>query len=55
MPLKLFAFLEQFMIDLCMIKLTQLEKTGSIVKFFISVGNSIMKIQLRNKKSITIC
>ena len=30
MALKLFEFLEQFMIDIFLIKLTQFEKTGSI-------------------------
>ena len=33
MPLKLFEFVEQFMIDTFSIKLTQFEKTGSIGKF----------------------
>ena len=34
MTLKLFQFLEQFMIDTFLIKLTQLEKTGTIGKIY---------------------
>ena len=53
MPLKLFEFLEQFIIDTLLIKITQFEKIGSIGKIFISRGNSIIKFHFRKKKSIT--
>ena len=42
MAFKLFEFLEQFMIE-NFIKLTQFEKTGSIDKNFVSLGNLIIK------------
>ena len=34
MALKLFDFVEQFMMDTFLLKLTQLEKTGSIGNFY---------------------
>ena len=43
MPFKLLKFLEHFMIDTFLIKLTQLEKTGSIGKVFSSWVNVIKK------------
>ena len=39
MPLKLFEFQKQLMIDTFLIKLAQIEKTGSIGKIFSSQGN----------------
>ena len=42
MPLKVFEFREQFMAGAFLIKLTQFEKTGSIDKIFISLGNLII-------------
>ena len=53
MPLKLFEFHGQFMIDHYVIKLTQFEKTGSIDKFLLQLGNLIIKFHCRNKKLIT--
>ena len=44
MAFKLFEFQEQFIIDTFFIKSTQLQKTGSIGKFFIQLRN-------QNKKS----
>ena len=42
------------MMDTFLLKLTQFEKTGSIGKIFISLGNLLISIvRLRNKKSIT--
>ena len=46
--LKLFEFVEQFMMDTFFIKLTQFEKTGSIRTTFISLGNLIIKLHIRN-------
>ena len=42
MALKLFEFVEQFMMNIFLLKLTQFEKTGSIGKPFISLGNLII-------------
>ena len=53
MALKVFEFVEQFMMDTFLLKITQFEKTGSIVKTFISLGNLIINFHFRNKKSIT--
>ena len=47
MALKLLEILEQFMNDSFLIKLTQFEKTGSIVKNLIPLGNLKIKIQLK--------
>ena len=47
MVLKLFKFLEQFLIDTFLLKVTQYEKTGSISKLFISLGDLIIKFHLR--------
>ena len=47
--LTLFEFLELFIIGFFLIKLTQFEKTGSISKIFISLGN----LNIRKQKSIT--
>ena len=41
MALELFEFLEQIMIDTILIKITQFEKTGSIGKISVSLGNLI--------------
>ena len=46
MALKLFV--KQFMMDTFMLKLTQFEKTGSIGKTFISLGNLIIKFHFQN-------
>ena len=54
MALKLFKFVEQFMTDIFfLLKFTQFEKTGSILKTFISLGNLIIIFHFRNQKSIT--
>ena len=54
MPLKLFEFVEQFIMDTFFkLKLTQFDKTGSIHKTFISLGNLISNFHFRNQKSIT--
>ena len=61
MALKLFEFVEQFMMDIFLLKLTQFEKTGSIGKTIISLGNLIIIFHFQNKKSVkffvtfTIC
>ena len=39
--------------DTFLLKITPFEKTGSIGKTFISLGNLIINFHLRNKKSIT--
>ena len=52
MAVQLFEFLEQFMIEIFLIKLTQFKKTESLRKIFISPGNFIIKFHFRNKKSI---
>ena len=46
--LHFFEFVEQFMMDIFMLKLTQFEKTGSIGKTFISLGNLIINVHIRN-------
>ena len=51
MALKLFEFVEQFLMHTFLFKLTQFGKTGSMGKTFISLGNLI--INFRNYKSIT--
>ena len=48
MSLKLFEFVEHFMMDTFMLKLTQFEKTGSIGETFVSLGNLIINFQFRN-------
>ena len=53
MPLKLFGFVEKFMMDTFLFNLTQFEKTGSIGKTSISLGNLIINFHFRNSKSIT--
>ena len=52
MTLKLIEFQEQFLNDIFLIKLIKFEKTGSIGKCFISLGNLIMKFRFINWKSI---
>ena len=52
--LKLFKFVKQFMMDTFLLKLTQFEKTGSIRKTFISLGNLIINFHFRNQKQITL-
>ena len=52
MPLKLVEFREQFMAGAFLIKLTEFEKTGSIDKIFISLGNLIIKFRFQNKNLI---
>ena len=46
--LKVIEFLDQFMIATFLIKLTEFEKTGSIGKFLIPLGNSKTKFHNRN-------
>ena len=48
MTLKLSKFQEQFMIDTFLMKITELEKTASIIKVFIPLGNLKDRIQIRN-------
>ena len=48
MALKLFEFVEQFMMDTFMLTLTQFEKTGSIGETFISLGYLIINFHFRN-------
>ena len=48
MVLKLFKFLEPFLIDTFLLKVTQFEKTGSISKLFISLGDLIIKFHFSN-------
>ena len=52
MGLKLFKFVEQIMMDTFLLKLTQVEKTGSIGKTFISLGYLIISFHFRNLKTI---
>ena len=47
LALELFEFLEQFMIDTFLIKLTQFEETRSKVKIFISLEILIIKFILK--------
>ena len=53
MALKLFEFVKKFMMDTFLLKLTQIEKTGSVGKIFISLGNliinSIFEIRSRSR------
>ena len=42
----LFEFREQFMIGVFLIELNQCDKTRSMGKFFISVGNLIIKLHI---------
>ena len=42
MALKLFEFVEHFMMEIFLLKLDQFEKTGSICKTFSRVGNLII-------------
>ena len=53
MALKLSEFVEQFMMDTFLLKLTQFEKTGLIGKTFISLGYLIINFHFQNWKSIT--
>ena len=53
MAVKLFEFVEQFMMVTFLLKLTQFEKTRSICRTFISLGILIINFHFRNKKSIT--
>ena len=48
MALKLFEFVDQFIMDNFLLKLTQFEKTGSKGKIFISLGNLIINFHLQN-------
>ena len=48
MALKLFEFLEQFMVDTFSLKLAQFEKIGSIGITFISLGNLIINFHFQN-------
>ena len=58
MALKLFEFVEQFIMDTFLLKLTKFEKTGSQGKIFISLGklmiNSIFKIRSRSRLQFSI-
>ena len=47
MTLKLLEIVEQLMMDTFMLKLTQIEKTESIGKTFISLGNLIVNFDFR--------
>ena len=53
MALELFKFAEKIRMDNFSLKVTQFEKTGSIGKTFISLGNLIINLHFRNQKSIT--
>ena len=44
MAFKLFEFVEQFLMDPLVLKLTQFEKTGSIRQTLISLGNLITNL-----------
>ena len=44
MALKLFDFVEKFIMDIFLLILTQFEKTGSIGETFISLGNLIINL-----------
>ena len=48
MALKLFEFVEQFMLDAFLLKLTQFGKTEAIGKTFISLGYLIINFHFRN-------
>ena len=48
MALKLFEIVEQFMMGTFLLKLTQFEKTRSIRKTFISLGNLIINFHFQN-------
>ena len=48
MPLKLFEYLEQFIIGTFLVKVTKFEKGGSISKVLSSLVNLIIKFQFRN-------
>ena len=48
MAFKLFEFVEQFMTDTFLCKLTQFEKTGSIGKTFDSLGNQFSKLEINH-------
>ena len=51
MPFKLFEFLDRFTIG-AFLKLTKFEKTGSIRKTFISLGNLIINFHFRNQRAM---
>ena len=48
MALKLLEFVEQVMMDTFLLKLTQIEKTGSKGKTSISLGKLIVNIHFQN-------
>ena len=48
MELKNFEFVEQFIMDTFLLKLTQFEKNGSISKTFILLGNLIVSFYFQN-------
>ena len=52
MASKLFEIVEQFMMDTFLLKLPQFEKTGSIRKIFISLGNLLINFHFQNWKLI---
>ena len=51
MALNIFSFQEKIMVDNFLIKLTQLEKTGSIGKYIIQLRNLKLKRKHFQKKS----
>ena len=53
MALKLFAFVERFMMEFFLLKITQFEKTGSMGKTFTPLGNLIINFHFGNQNSIT--
>ena len=48
MALKLFEFVVQLMMDTFLLNLTKFEKTGSMGKTIISLGNLIINFHFRN-------
>ena len=48
MPVELFEFQKQFKIGVVLLKLTQLEETGSTGKLLISLGNLSIIFHFRN-------
>ena len=53
MPIKLVEIVETIYHGLFLLKLTKFEKTGSIGKTFISLGNLTTNFHFQNKKLIT--
>ena len=53
MALKLFEFVEQFLMDTYLLKTTQFKKTGSKGKTFISLRTLIINFHFRNEKPTT--